>query len=254
MGSLFFPHGMDHQELGLDADRAADGAYSRPRWPIASTREILPRYEVTAGGAAPVPARDSARVRLDSAAGHARDRGVPEARPVDAVLDTASFYEEYFGLKPKGQNLVQVCRSIACEFCGQPELTCHQGLPGTSTSARPPTTESSRFHRARMPRVLRHRPGDVINETLHENVQTAQIPALLDAARKEHARITKRERDAELGFVEPELAIMPAPNDKSLARSLGQFFGHIFSKRRQARGQAPLAHPAARAAASRGPA
>ncbi len=38
------------------------------------------------------------------------------------VIDTASFYEEYW-LKPKGQHLIAVCRSIACEFCGQPELT-----------------------------------------------------------------------------------------------------------------------------------
>lgn len=39
------------------------------------------------------------------------------------VIDTASFYEEYW-LKPKGQHLVQVCRSIAaCEFCGQKEIT-----------------------------------------------------------------------------------------------------------------------------------
>ena len=29
------------------------------------------------------------------------------------VLDTASFYEEYW-LKPKGKRLVAVCRSIAC--------------------------------------------------------------------------------------------------------------------------------------------
>jgi len=29
------------------------------------------------------------------------------------VLDTASFYEEYW-LKPKGQFLIQVCRSLSC--------------------------------------------------------------------------------------------------------------------------------------------
>src|SRR5438477_6608048 len=40
------------------------------------------------------------------------------------VLDTASFYEEYW-LKPKGKYLLQVCRSLACEICGSRELTDH---------------------------------------------------------------------------------------------------------------------------------
>lgn len=42
-------------------------------------------------------------------------------KPSD-VFDTATFYEEYW-LKPKGKVLISVCRSIACEFCGQPEIT-----------------------------------------------------------------------------------------------------------------------------------
>jgi NADH:ubiquinone oxidoreductase subunit E len=42
-------------------------------------------------------------------------------KPSD-VIDTASFYEEYW-LKPKGKHLIQVCRSIACEFCGHEKVT-----------------------------------------------------------------------------------------------------------------------------------
>ncbi len=38
------------------------------------------------------------------------------------VLDTASFYEEYW-LKPKGKYLVAVCRSLSCEICGSNEVT-----------------------------------------------------------------------------------------------------------------------------------
>lgn len=37
------------------------------------------------------------------------------------VLDTASFYEEYW-LKPKGKYLISVCRSLACEICGSKDL------------------------------------------------------------------------------------------------------------------------------------
>src|SRR2546423_10355794 len=38
------------------------------------------------------------------------------------VLDTATFYEEYW-LKPKGKYLLQVCRSLSCEICGSNDLT-----------------------------------------------------------------------------------------------------------------------------------
>lgn len=41
--------------------------------------------------------------------------------PAD-VMDTASFYEEY-ALAPRGRHVIGVCRSIACEFCGQPEVS-----------------------------------------------------------------------------------------------------------------------------------
>jgi NADH-quinone oxidoreductase E subunit len=44
--------------------------------------------------------------------------GLPPAE----VLDTASFYEEYW-LKPKGKYLIQVCRSLACEICGSRSIT-----------------------------------------------------------------------------------------------------------------------------------
>lgn len=46
-----------------------------------------------------------------------------EVSPAE-VLDTASFYEEYW-LKPKGKYLVQVCRSLTCEICGSRRLTDH---------------------------------------------------------------------------------------------------------------------------------
>ena len=32
------------------------------------------------------------------------------------VMDTASFYEEYW-IKPRGRQIVSICRSIACEAC-----------------------------------------------------------------------------------------------------------------------------------------
>lgn len=44
-----------------------------------------------------------------------------ELTPGD-VLDTASFYEEYW-LEPKGKHTIAVCRSIACEACGHTKIT-----------------------------------------------------------------------------------------------------------------------------------
>src|SRR5215218_9846104 len=53
------------------------------------------------------------------------------------VLDTATFYEEYW-LRPKGQYLLQVCRSLSCEICQSGQLTDHLSrklgvLPGETT-------------------------------------------------------------------------------------------------------------------------
>jgi len=85
------------------------------------TRTILPRYETT--HAALLPALHMVQ--------HAYGWVAPQAmveiaaflklKPAD-VIDTASFYEEYW-LKPKGKHLIQVCRSIACEFCGHEKIT-----------------------------------------------------------------------------------------------------------------------------------
>src|SRR5579863_1159952 len=54
------------------------------------------------------------------------------------VMDTATFYEEYW-LRPKGQYLLQVCRSLTCEICSSGQLTQHLtsklGIePGETTS------------------------------------------------------------------------------------------------------------------------
>lgn len=45
------------------------------------------------------------------------------------VLDTASFYEEFW-TTPRGEHIVAVCRSMACEFCDAPAVTrvCEEEL------------------------------------------------------------------------------------------------------------------------------
>lgn len=83
--------------------------------------EILPRYETSMGALLPT------LHAVQHEHGWLPDQALIEIAdflsltPAE-VIDTASFYEEYW-LRPKGKRLIAVCRSIACEFCGQPEIT-----------------------------------------------------------------------------------------------------------------------------------
>lgn len=99
-------------------------------------------------------------------------------KPAD-VIDTASFYEEYW-LKPKGEHLIQVCRSIACEFCGQREVTeaCKRKL-GIDVGE---TTDDGKFTLVELECLgsCGTAPAVLIDETLHENVTPSSIGPLID--------------------------------------------------------------------------
>jgi NADH-quinone oxidoreductase subunit E len=99
-------------------------------------------------------------------------------KPAD-VLDTASFYEEYW-LKPKGQHLISVCRSIACEFCGQPELT--QAIKDKLGIDVGETTDDGKFTLIELECLgaCGGAPALLIDETLHESVDPANVGKLLD--------------------------------------------------------------------------
>lgn len=99
-------------------------------------------------------------------------------KPAD-VIDTASFYEEYW-LKPKGKHLVQVCRSIACEFCGQREITqaCKDAL-GIDVGE---TTDDGKFTLIELECLgsCGTAPAALIDETLHENLTPDSTRKLLE--------------------------------------------------------------------------
>ncbi len=89
--------------------------------------------------------------------------------PPSQVIDTASFYEEYW-LKPRGKFLVQVCRSIACEFCGQPGITdAVRGKLGIDVGE---TTEDNQFTLIELECLgsCGTAPAMLVNETLYENL------------------------------------------------------------------------------------
>jgi NADH-quinone oxidoreductase E subunit len=95
------------------------------------------------------------------------------------VLDTATFYEEYW-LKPKGRHLIGVCRSIACEFCGQPGITdaikSHLNIDVSET------TDDGRFTLIELECIgaCGGAPAALIDETLHENLTPEKIVQLID--------------------------------------------------------------------------
>lgn len=99
-------------------------------------------------------------------------------KPSD-VIDTASFYEEYW-LKPKGEHLVQVCRSIACEFCGQREITeaCKAKL-GIDVGE---TTDDGKFTLIELECLgsCGTAPAALIDDKLFENLKPADVAKLLD--------------------------------------------------------------------------
>jgi len=106
-----------------------------------------------------------------------------ELAPGD-VIDTASFYEEFW-LRRKGRHVVAVCRSIACEFCGQPEVTnaCKQKLEIEVGE----TTDDEAFTLVELECLgsCGTAPVMLIDDTLHENVDPARVGELLDAARRD---------------------------------------------------------------------
>ena len=112
------------------------------------------------------------------------------------VLDTASFYEEYW-LKPRGDYLFQVCRSFACELmsycepngngngnggakcCGTRELTEHLiAKLGIDVGE---TTADGRYTLVELECLGACGTAPVmgVNEVLYENVTTEKIDQIL---------------------------------------------------------------------------
>ena len=95
------------------------------------------------------------------------------------VLDTASFYEEYW-LKPKGKYLVGVCRSLACEVCGSDRII--EGLVDKLGVEVGETGDDRRFTLIEMECLgsCGTAPVALVNDVLHETITLESISALID--------------------------------------------------------------------------
>ncbi|USO00213.1 MAG: NADH-quinone oxidoreductase subunit NuoE [Phycisphaeraceae bacterium] len=106
-----------------------------------------------------------------------------EVAPAD-VFDTATFYEEYW-LKPKGKCLISVCRSIACEVCGQQEITdAVREKLGIEVSE---TTDDGKFTLVELECLgaCGGAPAILVGETLHEKVTPEQVVEIIDRVERE---------------------------------------------------------------------
>ena len=100
------------------------------------------------------------------------------------VLDTATFYEEYW-LKPKGEFLVQVCRSLSCEICGSCDLTKHlKDKLGVELGE---TTADGRYTLIELECLgaCGTAPVMLVNDVLHENLDGAAVDKIIDTLPKE---------------------------------------------------------------------
>ncbi len=102
------------------------------------------------------------------------------------VLDTASFYEEFW-LKAKGDHVIAVCRSIACEFCNHKAITdkCREKL-GIEVGE---TTDDGKFTLVELECLgsCGTAPVALVDETLHESLTPDQIDKAIDEARSRPA-------------------------------------------------------------------
>ncbi len=96
------------------------------------------------------------------------------------VLDTASFYEEYW-LKPKGKYLLQVCRSLSCEICGSRRLT--DTIRKKLTIEPGETTPDGKFTLVELECLgsCGTAPAMLCNEVLHEDLTPERLEQLLDS-------------------------------------------------------------------------
>lgn len=165
---------------GMKVERRAEPYLTKAMTDDLSKR-VLPRYETTLAALLPalhMVQHEHGWIPPQAMLEIAEFLGLEPAQ----VLDTATFYEEY-SLKPKGRHTIAVCRSIACEFCGQREVTeaCKAKL-GIDVGE---TTADGEFTLIELECIgaCGAAPAALVDETLHEDVTPRGIEGAIEAAR-----------------------------------------------------------------------
>ena len=98
-----------------------DQPYLTPAMKDHLSTRILPRYETSLG--ALLPCLHTIQYEYNWIPHQAMMEIAAFLKIAPAsVIDTVTFYEEYW-TRPRGKYLIQICRSIACEFCGHEAIT-----------------------------------------------------------------------------------------------------------------------------------
>lgn len=144
------------------------------------TRNFLPRYETTL--AAVLPALHMVQHANGWIPAQAMEEIAEFLKVTPAeVIDAASFYEEYW-LRPRGEHLVAVCRSIACEACGHREITdAVKRKLGIDVGE---TTDDGRFTIIEVECLgsCDTAPVALVDEKLHERLTPDSISRIIDDA------------------------------------------------------------------------
>ncbi len=155
-----------------------DQPYLTPAMRRALTDTVLPRYEAAKGALLPCLHAVQHQYGWIPHQAMVEIAEFLKLAPAE-VIDTASFYEEYW-LRPRGKHLIQVCRSIACEFCGQPQITDairnHLGIDVGETS------DDGTFTLIELECVgsCGTAPAMLVDETLYEDVTPQGVLKILD--------------------------------------------------------------------------
>lgn len=98
------------------------------------------------------------------------------------VFDTVSFYEEYW-TRPRGEVLIGVCRSIACEFCDA--TACTEAIKAGLGIDVGQTTPDNKFTLIELECIgsCGTAPAALFNEDLHENLSPDRCLRLVQQVR-----------------------------------------------------------------------
>ena len=101
-----------------------------------------------------------------------------DVKPAD-VFDTATFYEEYWTNR-KGEHLVSVCRSVACEFCDA--TACTEAVKAKLGIDVGETTEDNTFTLVELECLgsCGSAPVALIDDDLHENLTPDRLVEMID--------------------------------------------------------------------------
>jgi NADH-quinone oxidoreductase subunit E len=145
--------------------------------------EILPRYQTSMGALMPILHDVQHHYGWIPHQAMVEIAEFLKITPAD-VLDTATFYEEYH-LEPVGKNVIGVCQSIACEFCGCGHQAILDHLKSKLDLEEHETTEDGRVTLVTMECLGACDVGPValVNDQLHTNLTPAKMDQILDSLR-----------------------------------------------------------------------